>query len=145
MIKLGEKIKSLRKQKNISAEDLINMLIIADKRLKEKGEIEKANSQFKIAQKVIDAFAEDFVEKKWFKATVYEYTIEQRKEIEELLAQSPQEASGFSGTPKIKAFPALRGEFLLHMKISFYKNDITKAHYTFLPSEKALPTFSPRT
>ncbi|MBR6776687.1 MAG: hypothetical protein IKM27_02950 [Clostridia bacterium] len=85
------------------------MLIIAGKRLKEKGETEKANSQFKIAQKVIDAFAEDFVEEKWFKATVYEYTSEQRKEIEELLAQSPQEASGFSGTPKIKAFPALRG------------------------------------
>ena len=110
MIKLGEKTKSLRKQKNISAEDLINMLIIAGKHLKEKGETEKANSQFRIAQKVIDAFAENFVEEKWFKATVYEYTSEQRKEIEELLAQSPQEAFGFSGTPKIKAFPAICGE-----------------------------------
>jgi hypothetical protein len=76
-----------QKQKNISAEDLIDMLIISGKRLKENGEIEKANSQFRIAQKVMDAFAEDFVEDKWFKATVYEYTVEQRKEVETLLAE----------------------------------------------------------
>ena len=74
-------------QKNISAEDLINMLIVTGKRLKENGELEKANSQFRIALKVMDAFEEDFVETKWFKATVYEYTNEQRKEIETLLAE----------------------------------------------------------
>ena len=76
-----------QKQKNLSAEDLIDMLIIAGKRLKEKGESEKANSQFRIAQKVMDAFAEDFVEDRWFKATVYEYTAEQRKETEALLRE----------------------------------------------------------
>lgn len=76
-----------QKQKNLSAEDLIDMLIVAGKRLKEKGEIEKAHSQFKIAQKVMDAFADDFIEDKWFDATVYEYTGEQRKEIETLLAE----------------------------------------------------------
>ena len=75
------------KQKNISAEDLIDMLIIIGKRLKETGETEKANSQFRIALKIIDAFEEDFVESKWFKATVYEYTGEQRKEIEKLLSK----------------------------------------------------------
>ena len=75
-----------QKQKNLSAEDLIDMLIVAGKHLKEIGEIEKANSQFRIALKVMDAFEEDFVESKWFKATVYEYTNDQRKEIEELLA-----------------------------------------------------------
>ena len=76
-----------QKQKNISAEDLIDMLIVAGKRLKESGEHEKANSQFKIALKIMDAFEEDFIEKKWFKATVYEYTSEQRKEIEKILAE----------------------------------------------------------
>jgi len=35
----------------------------------------------------MDAFKEDFIENKWFKATVYEYTNEQRKEIETLLAE----------------------------------------------------------
>ena len=51
------------------------------------GEIEKANSQFRIAQKIIDAFEEDFIESKWFNATIYEYTSEQRKEIESLLTE----------------------------------------------------------
>ena len=74
-----------QKQKNISAEDLIDMLIITGKYLMEQGESEKAASQFRIAQKVSEAFAEDFVEPRWFKATVYEYTAEQRKEIESLL------------------------------------------------------------
>ena len=76
-----------QKQKNLSAEDLIDMLIIAGKYLMEQGEGEKAASQFRIAQKISEAFAEDFVETKWFKSTVYEYTREQRQEIERLLAQ----------------------------------------------------------
>ena len=76
-----------QKQKNLSAENLIDMLIVVGKRLKENGELEKANSQFGIALKVMDAFEEDFIENKWFKATVYEYTNEQRKEIETLLAE----------------------------------------------------------
>lgn len=76
-----------QKQKNISAEDLIDMLIITGKHLLAQGEQEKALSQLRIAQRVMDAFAEDFVETKWFKATVYEYTGEQRQEIERLLAQ----------------------------------------------------------
>ena len=76
-----------QKQKNISAEDLIDMLIITGKHLMAQGEREKALSQLRIAQKVMDAFSEDFVETKWFKATVYEYTQEQRQEIEGLLAQ----------------------------------------------------------
>ena len=76
-----------QKQKNISAEDLIDMLIITGKHLMAQGEREKALSQLRIAQKIMDAFAEDFVETKWFKATVYEYTGEQRQEIERLLAR----------------------------------------------------------
>ena len=63
------------------------MLIIAGKHLKENGEIEKANSQFRIALKVMDAFEDDFVETKWFKSTFYEYTTEHRKEIEALLTE----------------------------------------------------------
>ena len=76
-----------QKQKNLCAEDLIDMLIVAGKRLRENGESEKADSQFRIALKVIDAFKEDFIESKWFKSTLYEYTKEQRKEIEALLAE----------------------------------------------------------
>ena len=74
-----------QKQKNLSAEDLIDMLIITGKHLMEQGEGEKAASQFRIAQKVSEAFAEDFVESKWFKSTVYEYTAAQREEINSLL------------------------------------------------------------
>ena len=76
-----------QKQKNISAEDLIDMLIVTGKHLKERGETEKAAAQFRIAQKIMDAFKEDFVEDKWFNATVYDYTANQRKEVERLLAE----------------------------------------------------------
>ena len=79
---------SAQKQKNISADDLIDMLIIIGKHLMEKDEKEKALSQFKIAQKVIDAFKDDFIEDKWFKATVYTYALEQRKEIEKLICEN---------------------------------------------------------
>ena len=82
-----ERYEAAQKQKNISAEDLVDMLIIAGKHLKKQGETEKALSQFRIAQKIIDAFQEDFVEEKWFRATVYGYMGEQRKEIETLLSE----------------------------------------------------------
>ena len=76
-----------QKQKNLSAEDLIDMLIVAGKHLKQIGETEKSNSQFRIALKIMDAFAEDFVETKWFKSTIYQDTNEQRKEIEKMLSE----------------------------------------------------------
>lgn len=78
---------AVQKQKNISAESLIDMLIITGKRLRECGEEEKATLQFKIAQKIMDAFAEDFVETKWFESTIFEYTMKQRKETEKLLGE----------------------------------------------------------
>jgi len=74
-----------QKQKNISAESLINMLIITGKYLKENGEKEKADAQFRIALKIIEAFEEDFLETKWFVATVPEYMSKQRNEMIELL------------------------------------------------------------
>lgn len=74
-----------QKQKNISAEELINMLIIAGKYLRENGEEEKAVSQFRIALKIMEAFEEDFLETKWFVARIPEYTIEQRNEVKRLL------------------------------------------------------------
>ena len=77
--------KAAQKQKNISAEDLIDMLMIAGKYLKSRGENEKASSQFRIAKKIMDAFSEDFVERKWFNSTVYERTSDRRAEIEKLL------------------------------------------------------------
>ena len=65
----------------------VDMLIVVGKCLKENGEHEKANSQFRIALKVMDAFEEDFVEEKWFKSTVYEYMAERKKDIELLLSE----------------------------------------------------------
>ena len=70
----SDSYEAAQKQKNLSAEDLIDMLIIAGKRLKENGDIEKANSQFSIALKIMEAFKDDFIEDKWFSSTVYEYT-----------------------------------------------------------------------
>jgi len=82
-----EKYEAAQKQKNLSATSLIDMLIIIGKYLKEQGETEKANSQFRIAKKVIDAFLDDFIERKCFKSTIYETMLEQRKEIEQLLGE----------------------------------------------------------
>ena len=74
-----------QRQKNISAEDLIDMLIITGKYLRELGDEEKAVSQFHIALKIMEAFEEDFLEEKWFKSRICEYTGEQRKEVKRLL------------------------------------------------------------
>lgn len=76
---------SAQKQKNISAESLIDMLIICGKHLKDSGEKEKATAQFRIAEKVMDAFKEDFVESRWFDSTVYDYTDGRREELAELI------------------------------------------------------------
>jgi len=76
-----------QKQKMISAEDLVHMLIVAGKRLREKGEVEKATLQFRIAEKIIDAFREDFLEDRWFASTFYEAAEEQRREIRQLLGE----------------------------------------------------------
>ena len=72
-----------QKQKNLSAESLVNMLLIVGKYLKDNGETAKATAQFKFALKVMDAFEEDFVENRWFKSTIYD--LQQRDEIEGLL------------------------------------------------------------
>ena len=82
-----DRYEAAQKQKNISAEDLIDMLLVAGKYLKEHGETEKANIQFQIARKVIDAFSDDFVEDRWFRTTVYEDTKTQREELEQLLSE----------------------------------------------------------
>ena len=82
-----ESYEAAHKHKNICAEDLVDMLIILSKRLRERGEIDKSKIQLEIAKKVIDAFADDFVEDRWFSTTVYGYTTEQRAEIEKLLSQ----------------------------------------------------------
>lgn len=74
-----------QQQKNISADDLINMLMVAGKYLKENGELEKAKVQFRIALKIINAFEEDFLEEELFKATIYEYSCPRREELEMLL------------------------------------------------------------
>ncbi|MBO5757745.1 MAG: helix-turn-helix domain-containing protein [Clostridia bacterium] len=70
-----------QKHKNICAEDLVDMLLIAGKRLDEKGEHDKAFTQYKIAQKVIDAFKDDFLEDRWFCTTVYDSLQAQREQL----------------------------------------------------------------
>ena len=82
-----DRYEAAQKQKNISAEALIDMLIITGKYLQEHGEHEKAASQFKIAQRIIDAFSIDFLEDKWFRSTIYEPTSKRYKEIEHLLSE----------------------------------------------------------
>lgn len=80
-----EKYEAAQKQKNLSAVSLIEMLLIIGKYLSNQGETEKANAQFKIAKKIMDAFADDFFESKWFKSTLFEPTSKQRLEVEKLL------------------------------------------------------------
>lgn len=73
------------KQKNISAETLIDMLMCLARYYMEKGETEKANIQLTIAKNVLEAFKIDFTEKTMFWGTVYEYLSDTREEIESLL------------------------------------------------------------
>ena len=80
-----EQYEAAQKHKYIAAEDLIDMLTVAGKCLLEQGEAEKAASQFRIAQKVMDTFRDDFAETKWFDDTVYERIAGQRQEIAQLL------------------------------------------------------------
>ena len=83
----GERYEAAQKQKNLSAEELIRMLLITGGCLKENGEKEKADAQFRIARKVIDAFEEDFVENRWFCSTVYQSCEAQRREAEAQLGE----------------------------------------------------------
>lgn len=80
-----EKYEAAQKQKNLSATSLIDMLLIIGKYLSSQGKTEKTNAQFNIAKKIMDAFADDFLESKWFKSTLFEPTSEQRLEVEKLL------------------------------------------------------------
>lgn len=73
------------KQKNISAETLIDMLMCLARYYREKGETEKSDIQLTIAKNVLEAFEIDFTEKTMFWGTVYEYLSETREEIESLL------------------------------------------------------------
>ena len=63
------------------------MLIATGAYLKANGETEKANSQFEIAQKIMDAFSEDFLEDRWFTGTLFNPACEQREKIRKLLTE----------------------------------------------------------
>ena len=75
------------KQKNISAETLIDMLMCLAKYYKEKGDTEKSRIQLTIAKNVMEAFAIDFVESDLFIGTVYEYLSGIKEEIDYLLRE----------------------------------------------------------
>ena len=76
-----------RKQRNISAIDLIDMLIIIGKYYQENNDAENAISQFKIAQKVVDAFVYDLREYKIYHSMIYKYMCQKQLELEELLGK----------------------------------------------------------
>lgn len=76
-----------QKQKNIAAEELVDMLIATGAYLKANGETEKAHSQLEIAQKIMDAFSEDFLEDRWFTSTLFAPACEQREKIRKLLTE----------------------------------------------------------
>ena len=82
-----DRYEAAQKHKNICAEDLIDMLIIVGKHLKESGENEKAKTQLEIALQIINAFRNDFVETRYFHATIYEYAVEQLAQIKQLLGE----------------------------------------------------------
>lgn len=82
-----EMYEAAQKHKNICAEDLIDMLIIIGKHLKESGETEKAKVQFEIALQIINSFKNDFVETAFFNSTVFESADEQLARIERLLSE----------------------------------------------------------
>ena len=73
------------RQKNLSAESLVNMLIILARHLKNKGDTETAKIQLEIAQKIIDAFQVDFSDQELFNSNFLAYMEEQKMAIESLL------------------------------------------------------------
>ena len=80
-----ESYEAAQKQKNISSDDLIEMLVVSGKYLRSIGEEEKALSQFRIAERIICAFEEDFLESRWFNTTIYEDLAPKCKELEQLI------------------------------------------------------------
>jgi hypothetical protein len=80
-----ESYEAAQKHKNICADDLISMLIVAGKRLSEKGENDKARLQFEIANDIIEAFSKDFLEDAFFDSTVYESLESKRNELNDLM------------------------------------------------------------
>jgi hypothetical protein len=63
------------------------MLIATGAYLKANGGAEKAHSQFEIAQKIMDAFSEDFLEDRWFTGAPFGPACEQREKIQKLLSE----------------------------------------------------------
>ena len=49
------------------------------------GSLMETDCQFEIANKIIDAFQNDFVETKYFKSNIYDKALAQRKELEQLI------------------------------------------------------------
>ncbi|MBQ7338000.1 MAG: helix-turn-helix domain-containing protein [Clostridia bacterium] len=74
-------------QKNLSAESLVDMLMILGKHWLERGERDRAAVQFRIAQRVIDAFEGDELEPSLFKGTVCESLSDRRAELAALLSE----------------------------------------------------------
>lgn len=70
-----------QRQKRLSAESLVNMLIFAGKYLKAHGEEQKAASQFELAWKILDTCSEDFLEDKYFKTVLWADAGKQQEEI----------------------------------------------------------------
>ena len=81
-----EKYSAARKQAYLSACDVVSMLIIMGKHLKENGESEKAGSYFKTAFAICGSFIDNPLVKTEFGTAMYQFMCERKKEIEVLLS-----------------------------------------------------------
>lgn len=85
MLEGEDKFMAAEKQKALSADGLVTMLVCLADYYQETGENGKAKIQLEIAKKVIEAFREDFPTK-WIYKTVYEDRKEELDDIEQRIS-----------------------------------------------------------
>ncbi|MGL4736399.1 MAG: helix-turn-helix domain-containing protein [Cellulosilyticaceae bacterium] len=83
----GDMYEAAHRQKNLSADSLVEMLLRLAEYYTELGDVEKSNTQLLIAQKVIMAFEDDFVAE-FFSSSLYENNHQHLKDITRRLAPS---------------------------------------------------------
>ena len=82
-----EKYTAAKKQILLDSVDLVDMLIIMGKYLKENGDKKSADAQLSAAKKIADIFLDDTLERKDFCSNIFLAMGERRKEIEILLSE----------------------------------------------------------
>ena len=87
LLKGDDQYEAAQKQKMQSAGTLVEMLLILGDCFMRTGENEKAKTQYRIAQNVIEAFKGDFLESKYFRSSFYDRTQKERETIKRLLSE----------------------------------------------------------